>query len=206
MSKLQRVAIERRTTECEIEPMILGRWSPRAMSGEPLAVPELVRLFEAARWAPSSGNRQPWRFVYARRGRQHWAEFLGLLDDGNREWAVMAAVLIIVLSSTVSERDGSPSRTHSFDAGAAWENLALQGVSQGLVVHGMAGFDYDRARVVGAVPPDFAVEAMVAVGRPGDPDQLPERLRKRETPSARRPVREIAFEGEYGALIADMRV
>lgn len=206
MSKLQRMAVERRTTEYQIEPMILGRWSPRAMSGESLAVPELMQLFEAARWAPSSGNRQPWRFVYARRDTPHWPEFLGLLDDGNREWAAAAAVLVIVVSRTVSERDGSPARTHSFDAGAAWENLALQGVSQGLVVHAMAGFDYDRARDVGAVPPDFAVEAMVAVGRPGDPGKLPERLRKRETPSARRPVREIVFEGEFGTLVSDSLV
>ena len=197
MSYLQRVAIDRRETEFEIERTIVGRWSPRAMSGQPLAESDLMRLFEAARWAPSSGNAQPWRFVYARRGAPDWERFLGLLDEGNQLWASAAAVLIIVLSRTVREKDGSPSRTHAFDAGAAWENLALQGTAQGLVVHGMAGFDYDRARDVARVPEEYAVQAMVAVGNPGDPGDLPERLRKRENPSSRRPVREIAFEGVF---------
>ena len=103
----------------------------------------------------------------------------------------------MVASRTVTERDRSPGRTHAFDTGAAWQNLALQGASQGLVVHGMAGFDYDRAREVARVPAEYDVQAMVAVGMPGDPDALPERLRKRETPSARRPVREFAFEGAF---------
>jgi nitroreductase len=197
MSMLQKTAIERRTTEFEIEPMIVGRWSPRAMSGERLAESDFMRLFEAARWAPSSGNRQPWRFAYARRGTPPWERFLGLLDEGNRVWASAAAALIVVASRTVTERDRSPARTHAFDTGAAWQNLALQGASQGLVVHGMAGFDYDRAREVARVPAEYDVQAMVAVGVPGDPDALPERLRKRETPSARRPVREFAFEGAF---------
>ena len=131
-----------------VEAMIYHRWSPRAMSGESLTDSELMRLFEAARWAPSSFNEQPWRFVYARRDAEHWPRFFELLSDGNRRWAGAAAVLIVVVSRTSFERNGNLSRTHSYDTGAAWQNLALQGSRMGLVVHGMAGFDYERARDV----------------------------------------------------------
>ena len=181
-----------------VEAMIYQRWSPRAMSGESLTDAELMRLFEAARWAPSSFNEQPWRFVYARRDGEHWPRFFELLSEGNRRWAGAAAVLIVVLSRTTFERNGNPSRTHSYDTGAAWQNLALQGSRMGLVVHGMAGFDYERARVVLRVPEEFAVEAMAAVGRPAPVETLPEPLRERELPSGRKTVSELAFPGAYG--------
>lgn len=154
-------------------------------------------LFEAARWAPSSYNAQPWRFLYARRETDHWSLFLDLLVDFNQGWAKYAGALVVVLSRKTFERNDKPSRTHSFDAGAAWQNLALQGISQGLVVHGMEGFDYDRARQVLKVPQGFAVEAMVAVGRPAPRGSLPEKLRERETPSGRKELSELVFEGPF---------
>jgi len=141
---------------------------------------------------------QPWRFVYAHRETPAWEPLFELLNPGNQEWAYKAAVLVVVLSKTTSDKDGSPSVTHAFDAGAAWENLALQGTAQGLVVHGMGGFDRKRARTAARVPDEYAVLAMIAIGRPGDPDDLPERQRRREKPSGRRPVREFAFEGVFG--------
>ena len=180
-----------------VETMIYRRWSPRAMSGECLSNEGLMRLFEAARWAPSSFNEQPWRLVYAERDGEHWPRFLDLLSEGNRRWAGAAAVLIVVLSRTTFERNGSPSRTHSYDTGAAWQNIALQGCRMGLVVHGMAGFDYDRARDVVGVPEEFAVEAMIAVGRPAPAEALTESLREREVPSGRKPVSELAFPGVF---------
>ena len=180
-----------------VETLIRHRWSPRSMSGEPLTEAESMRLFEAARWAPSSFNEQPWRFVYAERDGAHWARFLDLLSEGNRRWAGAAALLVVVVSRTRFERSGNPSRTHSYDTGAAWQNLALQGCRMGLVVHGMAGFDYDRARHVLEVPEAFAVEAMIAVGRPAPAEALPEGLREREVPSGRKPVAEIAFPGVF---------
>lgn len=183
----------------DIEPLFVHRWSPRAMSGEELRHEDLMALFEAARWAPSSYNNQPWRFLYAKRNTPHWPVFVDLMIEGNRRWAIHAAVLVVVVSSTTLERDGSFARTHTFDAGAAWENLALQAASRGLVVHGMQGFDYDKAKRVLGVPDGFEVEAMVAIGHPGRIEDLPERLQEREVPSSRKPLAEIVFEGGFPA-------
>jgi nitroreductase len=102
---------------------------------------------------------------------------------------------MVIVSRTTFEKDGKPSRTHSFDTGAAWQNLALQGSSMDLVIHAMEGFNYEKARRALELPEHFAVEAMVAVGRPGPLEELPEKLRKRESPSDRKPVSELAFEG-----------
>lgn len=166
------------------------------MTGEPVSAGDLMRLFEAARWAPSSGNFQPWRFVYARAGTPHFERLFGLLNEGNRGWCAHAGALIVVLSKTAFD-DGRPARTHSFDTGAAWMSLALQGSAMGLVVHGMAGFDRERARTELGVPENFAVEAMIAVGHHGKVEDLEERNRARETPSSRRPVSESVFEGKF---------
>jgi nitroreductase len=117
--------------------------------------------------------------------------------DANKAWCHRAAVLVVVLSHKVFERNGQPNPVHTFDAGAAFENLALQGAAMGLVVHGMAGFDRQRARADLQVPDDYAVEAMIAMGRPGNPDDLPAQLREREVPSGRRPVEHFVREGVF---------
>jgi nitroreductase len=188
---------EHRTADHPIEPIFLDRWSPRAMSGAPIDEADLMRLFEAARWAPSTYNEQEWRFLYARRDSSHWPAFFGLLMEANQAWCDRASVLMVVLSHKVFARNGLPNPVHTFDAGAAFENMALQGTAMGLVVHGMAGFDRDKARATLRVPDDYDVEAMVAVGHPGDPDELPPALREREAPSDRKPIAEIAREGPF---------
>ena len=188
---------EIRKADHPIEPIFIRRWSPRAMSGTALSADDLARLFEAARWAPSTYNEQEWRFLYAHREGPHWQTFFDLLLEGNQAWCHRAGVLVVVLSHTVFARNGKPNRVHSFDAGSAFENLALQGGSMGLVVHGMMGFDYDRAKSALGVPDDYAVEAMIAIGHPGDPNDLPEGLRKIEAPSQRKPVAEISREGTF---------
>ena len=167
------------------------------MSGEPVELAELMRLFEAARWAPSSANSQPWRMLFARRDTAHWPLFFDLLTDSNKIWCVNAAVLVVFISKTVHEKTGKPSITNSYVTGASWENFALQGVISGLVVHGMQGFDYARAREVLRIPDDFRVEAMGAVGQPGRTEDLPEHLRDRDVPNGRRPLSEIVCEGPY---------
>lgn len=164
------------------------------MDGEPVSQTDLMRLFEAARWAPSSGNGQPWRFVYARAGTPEFDTFYDLLVEGNRPWCARAGALVVVLSRTHSD-SGRPAPTHSFDAGAAWMSLALQGSLMGMVIHGMAGFDYSRARTELGVPDDLAVEAMIAIGYPGRVEDLPEKYRAREVKSGRRPLSELVFEG-----------
>jgi nitroreductase len=186
-----------RQPEYPIEQLFLNRWSPRAMSGEELSEAELMPLFEAARWAPSSYNNQPWRFLYARRNTPHWPQFFDLMIAGNQNWAKNAAVLVVIISKTTFDHDGNPSPTHTFDTGAAWANLALQATLRGLVTHGMQGFDYDKARQVLQVPADYTVEAMVAIGKPGNKDDLPERLRQREVPSGRKRLAEIVWEGHF---------
>ncbi|PKN33591.1 MAG: nitroreductase [Deltaproteobacteria bacterium HGW-Deltaproteobacteria-19] len=181
-----------------VDPLFLNRWSPRAMSGEELSEAELMTLFEAARWAPSSNNNQPWRFFYGRRNTPRWDLFFNLLTESNKLWTHRAAVLVVVASKTTFD-SGKFARTHSYDAGAAWGHLALQGSLMGLVVHGMQGFDYDRAKMELAMPDFFQVEAMIAIGRPGKKEALPEHLQEREFPSSRKPLADIIVEGLWKA-------
>ena len=188
---------EKRKADYPIQSFILDRWSPRAMTGESISSDELMRLFEAARWAPSSFNAQQWRALYARRETEHWLTFLGLVVEGNKAWAQNAAALVVFISRKDFEHNGEPSITHSYDCGAAWENFALQGFSQGLVVHGMQGFDYERAPTELKIPDEFEVEAMAAVGKPGDPSVLPEKLRAKESPNDRRKLSESICEGAF---------
>lgn len=190
--------LEHRQADHEIESLFLKRWSPRAMSGTKLADSELMRLFEAARWAPSTYNEQEWRFLYAHRESENWNLFFDLLMEAKQTWCVNASVLIVVLSHKVFARNGKPNPVHTFDAGAAFENLALQGAAMDLVVHGMAGFNRSKARSALNIPEEFEVEAMIAVGNPGNPGDLPEMLQEREVPTGRKPVAEIACEGKFG--------
>ena len=187
----------RRRTAHPVDPLFPDRWSPRAMSGEALTQAELLTLLEAARWAPSSMNFQPWRFLYALRDTDFWPAFLDLLVPANRAWAERAGALVLFISRTHFDGDGRPCITHSYDTGAAWQNLALQGTLSNLVVHGIQGFDYQRARRVLRVPEAYAIEAMAVIGRPGNPADLGDALRAREQPSDRRPLAQIACEGPF---------
>jgi nitroreductase len=191
---------DHRKADHPIDPLFLDRWSPRAMTGEPISQAELNVLFEAARWAPSAGNSYPGRILYAHRDTENWPLFFDLLVERNKMWCVNAAVLLLFISRTTHEETGRPLKTHSYDTGAAWENLALQGTSSGFVVHGMAGFDYARAKTTLNIPDDFQVEAMAAVGRPGPISVLPEDFQARESPNTRRPISEVTFEGKYPGL------
>jgi nitroreductase len=177
-------------------PIFINRWSPRAMTGETIADDVLMALFEAAHWAPSSNNNQPWRFIYGRRDHPDWSKFYGLLAGGNQPWCQNAAVLVVMVAKTTFD-NGKPSRTHAFDAGTAWGMLALEGALRGLVVHGMQGFDYDRAKSELGIPDGYEVQAMAAVGVLADPSTLPEPYREREKPSTRKELSGIAAEGGF---------
>lgn len=186
-----------RRPDFDINRIFLNRWSPRSMSGDEISRELLFSLFEAARWAPSSNNNQPWRFIFARRNTDCWPVFFDLLTEQNKIWAKNAAVLIVVISKKTFDYNEKPARTHSYDAGAAWENFALQGSLKALVVHGMQGFDYDKARKTLNIPDVFQVEAMIAVGMPGRKEQLPGALQEREKPSHRKNLSEIVMEGSF---------
>jgi nitroreductase len=186
-----------RKAEYPVDHEFLERWSPRAMTGQDILEEDLMTLFEAARWAPSNDNTQPWRFLYARRSEFAWPLFFDLLDEGNHKWAGRASALIVVVSAEKNEATGKPLQTHSYDTGAAWMSLALEGHHKGLAVHGMAGFDHEKARKNLRIPEGYRVEAMAAVGYPDSPEVLPDDLRRREKPSLRMRLDQFVFAGGW---------
>ena len=187
----------KRTSEYPINPLILSRWSPRSMTGEELGDDDIMSLFEAARWAPSSFNNQPWRFIYAKRNTGYWDRLFNLLVDVNKTWAKNAALLAVVISRKNFEFNEKPARTHQFDTGSAWENLALEASSRGIVAHGMQGFDYEKAKAELGIPADFEVMAMIAIGKRGPKENLPTELQDKEKPNDRKALKDIIMEGTY---------
>ena len=181
----------------DINPNILERWSPRSMTGEEIPDEDLMALFEAARWAPSASNNQPWRFIYAKRNSSEWNRLFGLLVESNQIWAKNAAVLVVIISRTKAEYKEKDYHTHAFDTGAAWENLAIEAVSRGFVTHGMAGFDYQKARIELEIPDVFEVMAMCAIGIQGPKESLSQNLQEREKPADRKELSEIVMEGKF---------
>lgn len=167
------------------------------MSGESVSEAELMTLFEAARWAPSTYNEQEWRFCYAHRDTEHWETFLGCLLEANQQWAHRAGALAFVLSRTTFVRNGKPNPVHEFDAGAAVQNLQLQATISGLVSHAMAGIDRHGVIDRLGVPDDFDVHCGIAIGRSASPDVLPEKYAEIEAPSGRKPLEQIAREGPF---------
>lgn len=192
---------EHRSPGYDIAPLFVNRWSPRSMTGESLSEDEFMSLFEAAKWAPSAYNDQPWRFLYTTRDSDHWDIFFDLLSDENKTWAKRAGVLVVMVSKTTFDYNGEPSRTHSFDTGAAWQNLALEGARRGLVVHGIGGFDHERATAVLSIPSEYVIEAMAAVGVRASPNTLPPEMQERETPSGRKPLDDIVIEGAFSDTV-----
>jgi nitroreductase len=188
-----------RTAHPKVHQLFVDRWSPRAFDESEISDEDLEAIFAAAGLAPSAFNYQPWKFLYARRGDANWERFLSLLIPFNASWAKDAAALIFIVSDT-KKRDGEAPTdfySHSFDAGAAWAQMALQATLLGYHAHGMTGLEFDKARAELGLPDDFRLEAAVAIGRRDAPERLPEGLRGGEVPSPRKPVGEIAFAGNY---------
>ena len=188
--------VNNRQVDQECNDLFPNRWSPRAMSGESITDEDIGSLFEAARWAPSCMNSQPWRFLYAKRDTPNWEIFYNLLVERNKIWCANAGMLIVIVAKKTLADNIAVSPTFAFDTGAAWENLALQANLMGLVSHGMAGFDYSAAKANLNLTEDYAVLAMVAIGKPGKKESLPEGLRERESPSGRISFKEFEFEGQ----------
>jgi nitroreductase len=194
-------AANSRESAHDIDPMFLDRWSPRAFTEATMTEDELLTILEAARWAPSTANYQPWRFIYALRGGPHWDRFVSLLAEGNQVWAKNAAALVLIVSRQVVERDGEkrPHALHAFDAGTSWGHLAIQAHLKGLHAHGMGGIKRDEIKEAFGIGEDYVVQAAVAIGVIAPADTLPEPLRAREVPSQRRPLSELAFNGKFVA-------
>jgi nitroreductase len=184
-----------RKAQFELDPIYLNRWSPRSFLSKPVEDDKLLGVLEAARWAPSAYNDQPWKFIIARTEEDR-RKFYSFVSDFNLAWCKAAPVLILILSRTVTERGDNPS--HAFDTGAAWGFLALEAVRKGLITHAMTGIDKAKAREVLNVPQDYEVQGLVALGYQGPKENLPEALRERERPSQRKPLEESLFEGGFG--------
>ncbi|MNZ68659.1 malonic semialdehyde reductase [compost metagenome] len=195
MSNKKRVATH------AIDPQFIERWSPRAFTGEDIPEATLLGFIEAARWAPSAYNAQPWRFLYARRDSADWQRYLSLLVEANRGWAQHASALLVIVSKTTfvppGKNEEHPAASHAFDTGAAWGFFALQAHLAGWHTHAMSGFDKELARRELKIPTGYEVHAMVAVGKRGDAASLPEALQARETPSPRLALEAIAAEGDF---------
>lgn len=190
-----------RQADFPVDPQFTARWSPRAFSGETLDEKTLLTFLEAARWAPSAFNAQPWRFLYARRGTPDWELYLTLVNEFNRTWAQTASAIVFILSKTRFTPPGKTEEqdlaSHAFDAGAAWAHLALQASLSGWASHGIAGIERDKIRETLEVPEGYVIQAGVVIGKHGDIAQLSESLRQRETPSTRQPLSALAFAGKF---------
>ncbi len=182
-----------------VAPFLAARWSPRSFTDAPMTEAQVMSLLEAARWAPSASNNQPWRMVWALRGEAAFAAILGTLAAGNQVWAGRAAALIAVASRDTVLRDGAeaPNRWAAFDTGAAWMSLALQAREMGLAAHAMGGFDAAELAGAVALPAGHSLQAVVAVGTQGLPEALPEPLRSREAPGPRMPVEGFSHRGRF---------
>jgi nitroreductase len=184
----------------EIHELLRRRWSPRAFSGRAVPADALRSLFEAARWAPSSYNAQPWAFLVAtKEDRENFDRILSTLVEFNRGWAQNAAVLMINAGKKKFDHDGSPNRHALYDVGQATACLTVQATAMGLAVHQMAGFSPEKAREVFHVPEGWELGAAIALGYPAEAHEVPENLREREkAPRVRKPIEEFVFTGTWG--------
>lgn len=184
-----------------INPLFTERWSPRALTAEPIEERVLLSLLEAARWAPSSNNSQPWRFIWARRDTPSWGPLFDTLNPGNQAWAQRASALVLVISRTQWVAPGQTEVTalgaHAFDTGAAWASLAFQAHLSGWQTHAMGGFQRDLARSSLGIPQDHALHAVIAIGRRGDKSVLTPEQQAREQPNGRHPLSSLAAEGRF---------
>lgn len=195
MTKPYNIKNERKPEQA-INEIFIKRWSPRAISNKNFTENDLMLLFEAVRWAPSSSNIQPWRFLYSMKGDGNWNTFFSLLGEFNQMWTKDAGALIVILSKKTDD-EGKPNALHSFDTGSAWMSLALQARMKNLIAHGMTGFDYEKARKLLNVPNDYNVEAMIAIGTQGEVENLHERMQRSEKPNERKHVKEFVSKGKF---------
>lgn len=186
-----------RQSSLPIQPFFLSRVSSRAFSEERITEEELLTIFEAARWAPSSYNNQPWRFIYVRRGDKEWNLLFDTLVEFNKSWCKRADTLVLIVSRNNFTHNDKPAPTSRLDTGAAWMSLALEAHFQNIIAHGMEGFDYNAARKNFNIPDNYTVEAMVALGKPGKLEDLPEDLQEKEFPSLRKPLTEVISKGTF---------
>jgi nitroreductase len=200
MSKLEKPAV----TSRPVHDLIGKRWSPRSFDSKPVSKDDLVSILEAARWAASCNNGQPWRFVVATKDDSAaYDAALGVFNVRNQRWAKTAPVLVVACARKTFEANGSPNNHAWYDLGAAMGQLTLQAQALGMVVHQAAGIERDHARSALNIPEEFDIVVAFALGYQGDPDALPDDLPGRERePRARKPLGDIVFAGAFGKAAA----
>ena len=183
-----------------VHQLIRERWSPRAFADKPIPADLLRSLFEAARWAPSSNNEQPWAYIVATKDdKVNFDNVLSTLVEFNVSWAKHAPVLAIAVAELAFAKNRAPNRNAQYDTGAATALLSVEATAHGLAVHQMAGFDPARARQAFGIPPEWDAIAAMAIGYPGNPDTLPQPLKDRElAPRSRKPISEFVMTGSWG--------
>jgi nitroreductase len=186
--------------DAPINELIRNRWSPRAFADKPIPPDVLRSLFEAARWAPSSNNEQPWAFLVAPKDdKENFEKMLSVLVEFNAGWAKHAPVLTLAVAKLSFAKNNTPNRNAQYDTGSATAWLSVEATARGLFVHQMAGFDPEKARHAFGIPVGWEAIAALAIGYPGDPGSLPDRLKERElAPRARKPLSEFVMAGHWG--------
>jgi nitroreductase len=191
---------KRAPTDFPVHDFVAERWSPRAFSDKPVVPDALASLFEAARWAPSSSNEQPWAYIVATKDdAENFAKLVSVLVPFNVTWAQHAPVLALAVVELSFAKNGTPNRNAQYDGGAASAWLTVEATSRGLFVHQMAGYDPDKARQVFEIPAGWEPIAAIAIGYPGDPESLPQPLRDRELAQrTRKPISAFVMSGSWG--------
>jgi len=187
-------------TDHPIQDALAQRWSPYCFADRDVATEDLLAILEAARWAPSSYNEQPWRFILARRSQpEAFAKLLSCLVEANQVWAKQAPVLLIGVTLLNFARNGNPNKAAQHDLGLAAGNLSLEATARGLAVHQMSGIVPDKVHALYRLPDDALALTAIAIGYVGSGDGMPEELQARDqTPRSRRPLRETVFENVWG--------
>lgn len=184
----------------EVMPLIVRRWSPRAFEDRAVEKDKLQRIFEAARWSPSSSNEQPWRFIVGFKGDEIYEKIFSTLVEFNQLWAGSAPVLFLAITKTSSAKSpGKENKSAPYDLGQAMAYLTLQAMHEGLYIHQMGGFDTSKAAELFALPHDFKVVTANTIGYPGNPETLHPNLKNMETsPRERKPLGELVFGEAFG--------
>ena len=193
--------INSRKADFPIDAQFTERWSPRAYTGEPVSETEVMSMLEAARWAPSSNNAQPWRFALVLRNDPQWDALFATLNPNNQIWAGKAGAIVAIASYQLAAKVGSnelaPNGMHAFDTGAAWAYMAMQAHLSGFALHGIGGFNKEAGAQVLGLPADHTLHMLATVGKRGDAAALPDALREREAPNARKPLSALVKRGSF---------
>jgi len=192
-------------TQTPINSYAAKRWSPRAFLDKPVELGKLVSLFEAARWSASAMNEQPWRFIVGVKPDETWQKIFATLVEGNQIWAQHAPVLVISCGKNTFSHNGSDNSIYSYDVGQSIAHLSIEAMHQGLYVHQMGGFSVEKSRELFSIPGDFNPLTAIAIAYLGDPETLPENLKKREYEKrTRKNLSEIVFGEKFGTPSRDI--